>query len=272
MTKKISFENEYALHKLTEKHLKELFDLEFVASEIQLNDLRLDNLAFDMKTNSFVIIEYKNEYNDNVLNQAQQYCDLVQDQENNEFFINQLNDITEVNFENIKVMIIGPEFSPTQIDESESNFELWKITLFDDGKVTYENLKNGEVKSMNINLDDLKLTEETLLKDKSSEIIDLYNDFKNALLNEFDDFDLKVLVDAVSVKAQKEFICLVNIKNSIKIQYYTKKLEDPENKTRDISNITTGGPLSNYELTLDSDNIDYAIDLIKQVYNQKVGK
>ena len=85
-------------------------------------------------------------------------------------------------------------------------------------------------------------------------------------MNEFDDLDLKFLVDAVSIKAQNEFICIVNVKNSIKIQYYTKKLEDRENKTRDISNISTGGPLSNYELTLTSENIDYAIDLIRQVY------
>ena len=264
MAKKISFENEYALHKLTEKHLKELFDLEFVVSEIQLNDLRLDNLAFDLKTNSFVIIEYKNEYNANVLNQAQEYYDLIQ--ENRKYFTNQLDDTAEVNFENNKVMIIGPEFSQSQINEAKTNFELWKITLFDDGKVIYENLENNEVKSLNINLDDLKLTENTLLEDKSEEIIDLYNDFKNSLLNEFDDLDLKFLVDAVSIKAQNEFICIVNVKNSIKIQYYTKKLEDRENKTRDISNISTGGPLSNYELTLTSENIDYAIDLIRQVY------
>ena len=161
MAKKISFENEYALHKLTEKHLKELFDLEFVVSEIQLNDLRLDNLAFDLKTNSFVIIEYKNEYNANVLNQAQEYYDLIQ--ENRKYFTNQLDDTAEVNFENNKVMIIGPEFSQSQINEAKTNFELWKITLFDDGKVIYENLENNEVKSLNINLDDLKLTENTLL-------------------------------------------------------------------------------------------------------------
>ena len=144
MAKKISFENEYALHKLTEKHLKELFDLEFVVSEIQLNDLRLDNLAFDLKTNSFVIIEYKNEYNANVLNQAQEYYDLIQ--ENRKYFTNQLDDTAEVNFENNKVMIIGPEFSQSQINEAKTNFELWKITLFDDGKVIYENLENNEVK------------------------------------------------------------------------------------------------------------------------------
>ena len=65
MANVIPFESEFILHTLTQNYLKELFDLEFVASEIQLNDLRLDNLAFDLKTDSFVIIEYKNEFNAN---------------------------------------------------------------------------------------------------------------------------------------------------------------------------------------------------------------
>lgn len=53
MHEKIDFASEYELHRLTQKYLKELFDLEFVASEFQLNDLRLDNLAFDKK-NQFI--------------------------------------------------------------------------------------------------------------------------------------------------------------------------------------------------------------------------
>ena len=77
MVRKIPFKKEYYLHNVTQKNLKELFELEFVASEIQLNDLRFDNLAFDEKNNSFVIIEYKNELNQNVLNQAKDYYDLL---------------------------------------------------------------------------------------------------------------------------------------------------------------------------------------------------
>ena len=73
--KRNKFDSEYILHKLTESNLKILFDLEFVASEIQLNKLRIDTLAFDEKTKTFVIIEYKNEPNLNVINQTQGYCD-----------------------------------------------------------------------------------------------------------------------------------------------------------------------------------------------------
>ena len=275
MRKKIPFDSEYQLHNLTQNHLKELFKLKLVASEIQKDDLRFDNLAFDEKTNTFVIIEYKNELNLNVLNQVQEYRELLLSKP--EEYADLLDDSKEIDFKNTRVMIIGPEFSEKHIEESENldfPIELYVVSLFkeDDknGCVLYEKTDGNFTKKLDINLDSIKLTRNTLLENKSEEIIELYLDFENKLLDEFDDLDLKYLVDAVSIKAQNKYICLVTVKSSIKIIFYTKQLEDDENETRDISNITTGGELADYELTLNHENIDYAIDLIKQVYDQKV--
>lgn len=47
------------LQKLVEENLETLFDLKFIKSEYPLHKLRLDTLAFNKETNSFVIIEYK---------------------------------------------------------------------------------------------------------------------------------------------------------------------------------------------------------------------
>lgn len=275
MRKKIPFDSEYQLHNLTQNHLKELFKLKLVASEIQKDDLRFDNLAFDEKTNTFVIIEYKNELNLNVLNQVQEYRELLLSKP--EEYADLLDDSKEIDFKNTRVMIIGPEFSEKQIEESENlDFptELYVVSLFkeDDknGCVLYEKTDGNFTKKLDINLDSIKLTRNTLLENKSEEIIELYIDFENKLLDKFDDLDLKYLVDAVSIKSQDKYICIVTVKSSIKIIFYTKQLEDSKNKTRDISNITTGGELADYELTLNHENIDYAIDLIKQVYDQKV--
>ena len=275
MRKKIPFDSEYQLHNLTQNHLKELFKLKLVASEIQKDDLRFDNLAFDEKTNTFVIIEYKNELNLNVLNQVQEYRELLLSKP--EEYADLLDDSKEIDFKNTRVMIIGPEFSEKHIEESENldfPIELYVVSLFkeDDknGCVLYEKTDGNFTKKLDINLDSIKLTRNTLLENKSEEIIELYIDFENKLLDKFDDLDLKYLVDAVSIKSQDKYICLVTVKSSIKIIFYTKQLEDSKNKTRDISNITTGGELADYELTLNHENIDYAIDLIKQVYDQKV--
>ena len=43
--------------------MEEVFNLKFVASEFQLDNLRIDTLAFNEETNSFVIIEYKKSKN-----------------------------------------------------------------------------------------------------------------------------------------------------------------------------------------------------------------
>lgn len=266
MNRQISFESEYMLHHITQKRLEELFDLELVSSENQLHQLRPDNLAYDKKSKSLVIIEYKNKFDRNVLNQVQGYHNLIL--ENKEEYLKLVNE--RIDFDNIKILIISPKFSDEQIKNAKDNVELWKVSLFDNCKVEYLNLKSNEIKTIKINPDELKITEENLLDDKTDETVELYKNFKNSLLEEFDDLDLKFLIDAVSIKAHNEYLCIVTVKSSIKIDYYAEKLEDSENRTRDISDITTGGPLSNYELTLNSENVDYAIELIKQIYDQKV--
>ena len=43
--------------------MKTVFHLNFVASEFILNDLRVDSLAYDEESESFVIIEYKRDKN-----------------------------------------------------------------------------------------------------------------------------------------------------------------------------------------------------------------
>lgn len=268
MSNEIPFESEYLLHNLTQRNLKELFGLEFVASEIQLNNLRLDNLAFDPESNSFVIIEYKNELNLNVLNQAQDYHDLIQ--ENKEFFMDRLENKKNVDFKNIKIMIIGPEFTQDQINESKDNVELWKITLFDDGEVTYENLNDNTVKALNIDLEDLKLTEKMLLDDKSDYMKGLYCNLKNRVLDEFEDAHVKFLVDQFAFKVNDKLISVVRFqKSSFNIYIYGNDLKDADDLI-DISNKSTGGN-ANYNMKYKSDDdLDYFISLFKQVYKQKV--
>ena len=256
MTKEIPFESEHALHILTQIHLKELFDLEFVASEIQLNDLRLDNLAFDLKTNSFVIIEYKNEFNENVLNQAQEYCDLLIS--NQEFFSERLEDKENVDFDNTRVMIIGPKFSQKQIDSAKSNFEIWKVSLFDDGTVTYENMKTNEIKTLNIDLDDLKWTEEYLLE-KHPQAKDLYLNLKDRVLREFDDITVKALVIQMAFKTNDRLLCVINFnKSSLNIKLYGDDLDIPQNNDGTYS--------FKYE---SDDDSELFLKYFTQVYNQK---
>ena len=52
---------------MIQKNLEELFNLQFVETEFQVDNLRIDTLAFNEETKSFVIIEYKNIKNYNII-------------------------------------------------------------------------------------------------------------------------------------------------------------------------------------------------------------
>ena len=55
----IWFELEKNMQKITEDNMESIFWLEFIITEFQLNNLRIDSLAFDNEANAFIIIEYK---------------------------------------------------------------------------------------------------------------------------------------------------------------------------------------------------------------------
>ena len=51
------------MQEITEANLNEISQLELVKSEFELQGLRIDTLAFDRESSSFVIIEYKKDRN-----------------------------------------------------------------------------------------------------------------------------------------------------------------------------------------------------------------
>jgi len=68
--KEIPFKFEKDIQTLVEKNLKSLLHLDFVRSEFALNGFRIDTLAFDTETKSFVIVEYKRDKNFSVIDQG----------------------------------------------------------------------------------------------------------------------------------------------------------------------------------------------------------
>ena len=64
--------------------------------------------------------------------------------------MDRLENVKTVNFEKTRVMIIGPEFTDNQINEANDHVEIWKVTLYDDGRVAYENLKNDKKENKSI--------------------------------------------------------------------------------------------------------------------------
>ena len=285
---KILFELKYITHEFQFKGFK----INGLEINDKMESLRIDGLAFDDEEKAFVIIEYKNSLSEKVFEQGKnyyynliepfdghfkedskskdeidklekKYCELVNKNRDmlKKKYEDAFNEVLEGDdcFSKAKVLIICPEFNNIQEISEAPNYphEIYKVSLYKkdeiNGYALYEGVNIDFEKRINVNLGNLKLTKCTLLQDKTDEIKELYNNFEWCLLNHCDDLDIKYMVDFVSIKSHKKYICRVDVKNSIKIHYYIDKEEYPDE-------------------TLTQDNKKDVICRIKEVYSQKVSK
>ena len=271
----MKFNSEFILQRNTQDNL-DLFNLEFVASEFQYSDLRFDTLAFDEDTNSFVIIEYKNKLDFEVLNQGETYYNLLLD--NKRVYIDKYNDVfntkfkeDDFDFDKTKVLIIGPKFNKKQLEAAKSPhypFEIWKVDVNEKFCISYENVVTNEIKYLQVTKEDLELTEGELLQDRSDEVIELYEGIANGVINEFPDVTKRILIDAFAYYLNDKLICkFVFLSKFLKVYFYTNEINDIEGKMEDIAGKgIEGNTYYRFKLTSKED-IDYFIELFKQIYN-----
>jgi len=138
LVKERRFDIENDLQKLVEKNLDSLFELEFVSSEFNIENFWLDTLAFDPSNKTFIVIEYKKVENFSLMDQGQTYLNLLLDHkaevilEYNEKLNKNLKR-REVNWDQTKVIFIGPKFNTYQKRALHPNlpFELWEVSLYE---------------------------------------------------------------------------------------------------------------------------------------------
>lgn len=110
LVKEIKFDLERNIQQLVENNLEQVFGLKFVSSEFQHQGLRIDTLAFDEENKSFVIIEYKRDKSQSVIDQGFSYLALMVN--NKAEFILQYNESmrdnlkrTDVDWEQLKELL-----------------------------------------------------------------------------------------------------------------------------------------------------------------------
>jgi hypothetical protein len=143
------FDYEKHLQKLIEKNMDKLFpELEFIYSEFSVEELRIDSVCFNNKTNSFTIIEYKNIKHGGVIDQGMAYLDVLEHNKA-EFILlyrNQKGKLLEnVNWDATKVIVMSPEFTPHQLRASfrtNDPIELHRIRRFEDETFTVDRIPN----------------------------------------------------------------------------------------------------------------------------------
>lgn len=290
--KEQSFSKEIELHKLCEENLESLFGLQYVKRELAINNFRIDTLAFDKSTSSFVIIEYKNTRNFSVIDQGYAYLSLLVN--NKADFILEYNEHCEealkrddVDWSQSRVIFVSPEFNNYQkesINFRDLPFELWEVKRFSNNTVSFNPIKASKntesIKAIATTSEIVKavnkevsvVTEEDHLNNTTEELADLYNQIREHIL---------ALDGGIRVRCTKAYIGftlnnknLIDIlprKKSLKIWLNCKwgNIDDPKMTFRDVSNIGHWGN-GDYEASISNDeDIEYIFSLIKQVYKIK---
>ncbi|MDB5175149.1 MAG: hypothetical protein JWM81_7 [Candidatus Saccharibacteria bacterium] len=148
----VRIELERDIQRLSEQNLDAIFGLEFVATEFEHNGLRLDSVAFDRSTNSFVIIEYKRDKSFSVVDQGYAYLALLLN--NKAEFILLYNENTgrqltkaAVDWTQSRVIFVAQNFTIHQqqaINFKDMPIELWQVKWYDNHTILFNQLKASD--------------------------------------------------------------------------------------------------------------------------------
>ncbi|MCO6460489.1 MAG: hypothetical protein J5I59_03735 [Saprospiraceae bacterium] len=283
--RELPFKLEKEIQSLTEQNLAVIFGFDFVRSEFSIGNFRLDTLAFDKETSSFIIIEYKRDKNFSVIDQGYAYLSLMLN--NKADFILEYNENkknllkrNDVDWSQSRVVFISPSFTSYQkeaINFKDLPIELWEVRRYSNQTISYNQIQTSgaqeSIKTISkqdeiiekVTREIKVFTEQEHLEGIPDEIKELYEKFKNAILN----------LDGIEVKPKKLYIAFVANKNvvdirlqksSLKIWINLQKgqLDDPKGICRDVSQTGHWGN-GDYELQVNSDdNFEYILSLIKQ--------
>src|SRR6478752_3492783 len=162
-----SFKKEKEIQQICEKNLKEILGLRFISSEFNISNFRIDTLAYDEQTNSFVIIEYKNTKS---------------------------------------IIVISPRFTTYQkqsINFKDLPIELWEIKRYENDILHFDHIKPAQVsESINtiskqsetiekVSKEIRVFTEEDHLANRPYDIVELYQLLKESILNVGDNISIK---------------------------------------------------------------------------------
>lgn len=285
---KEDFKLEREIQQLVEENLNDVLGLEFVRTEFQLGNLRIDSLAFDPEAKSFVIIEYKRGKNFSVIDQGYAYLSLLLN--NKADFILEYNENKEdslgrmdVDWSQSRVVFVSPKFTKYQrqaIEFKDLPIELWEITKYK-GDILLLNqliaLETSEsITTVSSESDVVKQvskevvvnTEERQIKRAKVEFQDLYDQIRTRILDMDNNIEIKPFTVTIAFKSDNYFLHVAFQKTQLKLWLNLLKgeLKDPREMAKDVSNVGHWGA-GDYELSLKpDDDLDYVMTLIKQAY------
>ena len=288
------FKLEREIQNLIENNLDELFNLQFVKSELKIKNFRIDTLGYDKENKSFVVIEYKRERNFSVIDQGYTYMSLMLN--NKSDFILEYNEVCDgqlrrddVDWSQSKVIFISPQYSEYQkhsVNFKDVPFELWEIKRYKQNLIGLIQHKTNSEESISTTTPDktnvvnqvsnqIKIYSEEFHLNSSNNrpewVNELYFKIKEKILN-LKDVEMKHNKYFISFRNKSPFADIMFYNNGLKITLNMREgtLKDPEQM---MENYNRKGHWGNgdYFTQIDTKtDLDYLMFLINQSYQNKI--
>lgn len=282
------FKLEKEIQTLFEKNLDQITNYKLIKSEFIIKNSRIDTLAFDQESKAFVIIEYKRERNDGVVDQGLSYLNLMLEYKSD--FIVEYNEScnknlkrTDVDWSQSKILFVAPSFNNYQ--KQSSNFkdlpiELWEIKRFENDIILINPIKKSQAApsfkevqnysdkiSLHKIVTEIKVyTEDDHLEGKSDYIKELYESFKSAILALSSDIEIEFNKYYIAFKKSRNIVDIHIQQKGLKMWINLKKgeLDDSKKLATDISGKGHWGN-GDYQLNIsDTKDLEYLMSLVKQ--------
>ncbi len=289
--KEVWFKLEKEMQNLTEKNILEVFWIEYITSEFQLNNLRLDTVAFDKETNAFVIIEFKRWSSYSVIDQGFSYLSLLLN--NKADFILLLQEKTQKNYKKndidwsqTRVIFVADWF--TRYQQESINFkdlpiELWEMKQFSNNNIVYNSIKaastsesiktitklEGSTKEIGTEIKTYILDD--LIKTQWIETRELFEDLREYMFTLDSNLQEKINKQYIGYKNRfQNFIGVWMYKSGIGItlvSIHKEDIKDPLNKIENIPEERWWGKKSKVFIKNKQDLL-YVQDILQQAYQR----
>lgn len=279
----VPLDKEKNLQALVEANMMEALELRFLASEyVTTAGGRIDSVAIDAN-GAPVIIEYKRNKNDNVINQALSYLKWLKTQKPAFFEKLVLDKLgrealekLKLDWNNPRVVCIAESYSKFDLDTVEVvplRIELFKYRYYEGDIFGLERVRVGEHVETSVqnkvdtapSLEQPKPSVETLRAKGSGDIQQLFDAFRERVLMLDEDIEEKLTQYYVAYRASGNFAEVHIGKNQIKIHLRPIEYDDPVGR---VDKIPDG-----YNWTMDRriylnspSDLDYVLGIVEQSY------
>ena len=260
--------------------------LTLVKGEFTIKNKRIDTLAYSAEMNAFVIIEYKRDKNSSVFDQGITYLKLMI--ENKADFVIEYNERLgkaikrdDIDWDQSRVAFVSTSFNDNQIQTADFRdfaIDLWEVQRYSNNTLSVNKIKKSKtaesIKAISKQNPDVKIldqikvyTEDDLLVAGSDETRELYDKFKDGILNLADDIQVIANKQYIAFRKARNIVCMNIQKKQIRMWIGAKAgtLDDAKAIATDVSNTGHWGT-GDYEVNVTSDkDLEYIMSLIKQV-------